>query len=105
MRVISRGPLRDFAAKHPDAEAPLTAWWKVAQRVTWTTIQDVRTTYPQADAVTLRSGTVLTVFNVGGNKYRLIVRIVYKYRLVYVKAVLTHKDYDRGNWRVQRCRD
>jgi mRNA interferase HigB len=99
MRVISRGPLREFAAKHPDAAAPLAAWWKVAQKARWSNIQDVRMTYPHADAVELANDLVVTVFNVGGNKYRLVTRIVYRCHLVYVKRVLTHKEYDRGNWK------
>ena len=83
----------------------MTSWWKVAQAADWKSIQDVRRTFPQADAVELRDGTVITVFNVGGNKYRLLCGIVYRYHVVYVRLVLTHKEYTRGNWKVQLCRE
>lgn len=56
-------------------------------------------TYSHADAVRTRSGEVLTVFNIGGNKYRIVVRIRYDFRLVNVRQVLTHADYDRGRWK------
>src|SRR4051812_49017980 len=104
MRVISRASLREFSAAHPDADKPLTTWWKVAPKADWRSIQDVRRAFPHADAVELGNGSVVTVFNIGRNKYRLITGIVYDYHIVYVKMVLTHKEYDRGNWKVQLCR-
>jgi mRNA interferase HigB len=105
MRVISKPRLRAFWQNHPDAEKPLLAWWKAALKADWTSIQDVRRTFPHADAVELYCGLVVTVFNVGGNKYRLISRIIYEYRRVYVKLVLTHAEYNREKWKVQLCRD
>jgi mRNA interferase HigB len=59
----------------------------------------VRATYRHADAVVTASGERLTVFNVGGNKYRLVVRIRYDYRLVNVRRILTHVEHDRGRWK------
>lgn len=56
-------------------------------------------TYPHADAVKTNRGETLTVFNIGGNKYRLIVRIRYDFQLVNVRAVLTHAEYDQGGWK------
>ena len=64
--IISRKALRDFADSHRDVEAPLDDWYRIAKRSRWTSIVDVRKTYPQADAV-----GEFTVFNVGGNKFRL----------------------------------
>ena len=103
MRVISKARLREFWRAHPDAEKPLTTWWKIALSADWASIRDVRSTFPHADAVELRSGLVVTVFNIGGNKYRLIARIIYDYRRVYIKRVLTHREYDRKNWEDQIC--
>ena len=105
MRVISKPRLRAFWHKYSDAEKPLMAWWKSTLKADWSSIQDVRSTFSHADAVKLSSGLVVTVFNIAGNKYRLIARIVYEYRRVYVKSVLTHAEYNKENWKVQLCRE
>src|SRR2546428_3598006 len=103
MRVISKARLREFWEDHLDAEKPLTAWWKIASRADWASIQDIRSTFPHADAVELYCGLLVTVFNIGGNKYKLISRVIYDYRRIYVKRVLTHKEYDKKNWEAQLC--
>ena len=105
MRVISRRRLREFWQLHHTAERPLKTWWKVATAADWSNIQDVRRAYPSADAVRLYCGLIVTVFDIGGNKYRLITRIIYEYRRVYVKRVLTHREYDQENWKEQLCRE
>ena len=98
MHVFSRPRLLAFSAQYPDAATPLNAWFKLASKAEWTNIHDVRTDYPHADPV----GSCV-VFNVGGNKYRLITRIFYateEFRgHVYVIDPLTHKEYDLGKWR------
>lgn len=99
MRVISLKPLREFWGKHPDAEQPLRNWYKTACGAVWNSLRDVRRTYPHADGVVGDDGQSLTVFNIGGNKHRLVVRIRYDYQLVNVRHVLTHDDYDRGDWK------
>ncbi|MBL8875596.1 MAG: type II toxin-antitoxin system HigB family toxin [Phycisphaerae bacterium] len=98
MRVISLQPLREFWEQHPDAELPLRHWYKVAIAAEWGSIADVRRSYPNADSVSVDSG-VLTVFNIGGNKYRLIARIRYDFSLINIRAVLTHDEYDRDRWK------
>ena len=98
MRVISLRPLRDFWERFPDAEVPLRKWYRVALAAEWRSLAEVRTSYPQADAVGSGESTV-TVFNIGGNKYRLIARIKYTHQLVNVRHVLTHREYDRGDWK------
>jgi mRNA interferase HigB len=99
VRVISLKPLKEFWDQHPDAEEPLRSWYKVALGAEWTSLQDARATYPHADGVRTKSGETLTVFNIGGNKYRLIARIRYDYQLVNVRCVLTHAEYDEGKWK------
>jgi len=94
MHVISAKRLREFWAIHPDAEAPLRAWLKAAERAHWTKPQDVTGEYPYVSFV-----GELAVFNVGGNKYRLVARIHYSNGKVYVLHVLTPADYDRGDWK------
>ena len=99
MRVIGLKPLREFWDQHADAEGPLRQWYKTVSKAQWRSLQDARQTYPHADGVETDDGQTLTVFNIGGNKYRLIARIRYDYRLVNVRHVLTHAEYDKGTWR------
>jgi mRNA interferase HigB len=97
--VISLRPLREFWQRHPDAAQPLRLWYKIAVAADWSSLRDVRRTYPHADGVAARSGSTLTVFNICGTKYRLIARIRYDYQLVNVRAVLTHAEYEEGRWK------
>lgn len=93
--------LREFWHKHPAAEAPLIAWFKVVERADWSDITEVRRLFPHADAVKVSSGAVMTVFNVGGNNYRVVTRIIHEYRRLYVKRVMTHDEYSKGRWKDQ----
>lgn len=97
--MISLKRLREFWSRHPDAEAPLRQWYKLSLHARWQSIRDVRADLPSADGVTNNRGETLTVFNVGGNKYRLIVRIRYDYQLINIRALLTHAEYDKGKWK------
>ena len=99
MRVISLKPLREFWERHPDAEAALRLWYKTATNARWSNLAELRRTYPHADGVKFRNSDTLTVFNIGGNKYRLVVRIRYDYELINVRAVMTHEEYDEGIWK------
>ena len=99
MRVISMKRLRTFWTKYPDAEPALRRWYKIALSSSWGNLQEVRATFSSADGVKTSSGDQLTVFNICGNKYRLIARVNYQFKLVNVRAVLTHKEYDQENWK------
>lgn len=99
VRVISLKALQEFWLRHPDAMLPLRLWFKTALGATWTSLHDVRHTYPHADGVRNADGETLTVFNIGGTKYRLIARIRYDYQLINIRAVLTHREYDEGRWK------
>ena len=92
--MITRRALKEFAASHKTAEKPLDSWYSVAKKANWQNITDVRVSYPQADAV-----GKCTVFDIGGNKYRLIVKIEYKLQTIYIKSVLTHAEYDQEEWK------
>lgn len=94
MRVISRKALRDFADMHRDAETALDDWYRTTKRLRWTSIVDVRKTYPHADAV-----DEFTIFNIGGNKYRLAAYINYRTGKVFIRHVMTHEDYSREDWK------
>lgn len=99
VRVISLKRLRDFWERHPRSEAALRAWYKAVLGADWRSLQDVRVTYPHADGIRTGSGEALTVFNIGGNTYRLVARIRFDYKLVNVWIVLTHAGYDKGTWK------
>jgi mRNA interferase HigB len=99
VRVISQRTLQEFWARHPDAREPLQEWFKTAGTANWLNLCDVRRVYPHADGVQTRHSGTLTVFNICGNKYRLIVRIRYDWKLVNIRAVLTHAEYDREAWK------
>lgn len=94
MRVISRKALRDFSNAHRDAEKPLDDWYRTARRALWSSIVDLRKTYPHADSV----GT-FTVFNIGGNKYRLATHINYRARKIFIRRVMTHDVYSQEEWK------
>jgi mRNA interferase HigB len=93
MRVIALSTLKRFseARMHADARAPLLAWYRHALKADWSAPADVKRDFGTASI--LRDGRV--VFNIGGNKYRLVVWINYPYRVVYVRFVGTHAQYDR----------
>jgi mRNA interferase HigB len=91
MRVVSRKPLREFAVRHPPAKAPLEAWYAEARRADWASFAEVKATYGSADVV---AGNRV-IFNIGGNKYRLVAKIAYRCRTVYVRFVGTHAEYDQ----------
>ena len=94
MHIITRKRLNDFAQKHPDATSALQHWYKEVKSKEFNSFVELRMTFPSADKV-----GKLTVFNVGGNKFRLIAAIHYNRRKVYIRAVLTHHEYDDGNWK------
>lgn len=94
MHVISRKSLRLFWEKHPDSESPLSRWFKIMQKSSYTSFNELRTTFPHADKV-----GELIVFNLGGNKYRLVASIHFNRGRVYVRHILTHAEYDKGAWK------
>jgi mRNA interferase HigB len=96
VRVISKRRLREFWRRDAAARSPLEAWYRVAKDkdLTWSDFHDVRATYGSASLV-----GECVVFNIGGSKYRLIVKINYHTHNVFVRAVLSHKDYDKGTWK------
>jgi len=99
MRIIKRTTLAGYWRRHADAQTPIRQWLTVARAADWTSIRDVRQTFPLADAVVARSGNTVTVFNFGGNDYRLVVSIKYRWGVVYVRDFLTHAEYDKDAWK------
>ncbi|HMN30359.1 MAG TPA: type II toxin-antitoxin system HigB family toxin [Caldilineaceae bacterium] len=93
MRVIAKSTLRTFWQLHPDAEEALQAWYDDTERAVWRTPSSIRATY--ASASFLSDNRI--VFNIRGNRYRLIVHIHYKTQIIYIRFVGTHAEYDRIN--------
>jgi mRNA interferase HigB len=94
MNTIKYKAIKDFVPGHPDAKPSLDRWYKIARKAKWKSLTEVRETFPHADLV-----GELTVFNIGGNNYRLITYINYQYETIYIKAILTHDEYDQGKWK------
>ena len=94
MRVISRKRLKAANERHGDLEGPLETWYRVAKHAKWQNLQEIRRTYPSADSV-----EGYTVFNIKGNDYRLVVKIEYRFGMIFIKNVLTHAEYDKGDWK------
>jgi mRNA interferase HigB len=93
MRVIALSTLKDFWAANPDcmdAKEPVLAWYRHTVKADWASPIDVKADFGQASI--LRDGRV--VFNIAGNKYRLVVWINYPYRVVYIRFLGTHSQYD-----------
>lgn len=94
MHVITRKRLNEFAEKFPDTKTALASWYANMKNGIFSNFAELRAVFPTADRV-----GKLTVFNIGGNKVRLIAAIHYNRRKIYVRAVLTHADYDEGRWK------
>lgn len=98
MRVISKSRLRQFWDQPDceDAEGPLRAWYThvSSKSVGWQTWADVKAAFATASIV----GNCV-VFNIGGNKYRLITRVLYPSQKVFILKTMTHKEYDEDKWK------
>ena len=94
MHVISKKKLREFWDQYPKAKSPLEAWYQIAKQAQWNNFADVRKTFNAADAVGR-----FVVFDIGGNKYRLIAAIHFNRAKLFVRHVLTHAAYDEGKWK------
>lgn len=94
MKIISNSALRAFTLKHPQADAPLRGWRRVIEKNRFENWSELKAAFNSVDRV----GDLL-VFDIGGNKYRLIAYIRFTKQIVYIKAVLTHPEYDKGAWK------
>ena len=94
MHVITHARVVAAQARFPESSRALDFWYRAMKRGRFATFVELRATFGSVDKV----GT-LFVFNIGGNKYRLMTRIRYDYQLINIRAVLTHAEYDRGRWK------
>lgn len=91
MKIFSRGTLRDFWDKYPDSEKSLIAWYELFSKNKFDGPNEIREIFKSADFV----GDNKFVFNICGNKYRLIVKFRYKAQFAFVCFIGTHKEYDK----------
>jgi mRNA interferase HigB len=91
LRVIAKRTLRDFWAKYPDCEQQLKAWYKETEDGSRTGPRDIKKEYPSASFLTNNR----VVFNIKGNHYRLVVKINYSYKMVWIRFIGTHTQYDK----------
>jgi mRNA interferase HigB len=90
LRIIAKRTLREFWEKHPDSQAQLKAWHSEVSNADWDTPQELKQQYGTASI--LKNSRV--VFNICGNTYRVVVWINYKFKLIFVKFIGTHEQYD-----------
>jgi len=94
VRVIGRKALRDFGKVHPDATPSLSNWFKTTRKARWKNLAELRNDFGGADQVGRR-----TVFNIAGNKYRLVARVNYRSRRTFIVHILKHEKYEKGEWK------
>ncbi len=94
MHVITHSRLKVFWQKYPNARLSLQGWYIRTRQARWTNFVELRQIFPSADQV-----GKFTIFNIGGNNYRLIAFVDYEYHKVFIRHVLTHVEYDREEWK------
>ena len=94
MHIISRKSLRDFWGRHPDSQMPLLRWFKIVKKSEFENFAELRLAFPSADKV----GNLIVV-KIGGNKYRLIASVHFNRQKLYIRYILTHREYDKGEWK------
>jgi mRNA interferase HigB len=94
VNVISKRELFEKASRYPDVTVAIQDWFDVARAAEWDSLEDIRKAYQDTDMV-----GALAIFNIKGNHYRLIVRMAFPYRRIYIKEFLTHAQYTKGAWK------
>jgi mRNA interferase HigB len=99
MRVIKEKTIRVMGRRNPEASHGLARWLELVEEGDWRHLADVRTVFRHADEVKVASGRTVVVFNIAGNKYRLIAAIHYDRKNVFVLMLLTHAQYSKDRWK------
>jgi mRNA interferase HigB len=94
MHIVSHKAIRAFCEKQREAQDALNYWYRVAKRAKWTNFIEVKQSFNTADFV-----TPYVVFDIGGNKYRLIAEINFRRQVLFIRSILTHKEYEKGAWK------
>ena len=93
MRIISRKAIREATAKHSEWGASLKTWYKIAKQADWKNFAEVRNSWRNSDVVGR-----FVVFDISHNQCRLIATIKYRWRMVYIRCILGHAEYDEKEW-------
>lgn len=94
MNVVSHKAIRIFCERHRDAGSALDHWYRVAKRATWVNFVELKQAFSTADFF-----APYVVFDIGGNKYRLIAEINFGRRVLFIRGIMTHKEYMKGAWK------
>jgi mRNA interferase HigB len=94
MHIITRKRIKEFIEKYPDSQSSLETWYQIVRHANYDTFNELKQHFSSADYV---DGYV--VFNISGNKYRLIAVVHFNRKKVYIRNILTHPEYDRNKWR------
>jgi len=99
MRIIKPTTVKEWASRHADASGALEKWMTLMEEGEWRNLVEMRAVLSSADEVTVNSGRRVVIFNIGGNKYRLIAAIHYNTQIVYVMLFMTHAQYSKDKWK------
>jgi mRNA interferase HigB len=102
VNVISRRKLRDFFNASPERKQHAGAfenWFRLARKARWRNFEDTRATFGQSDVAKGVKGRTATIFDIGGNKYRIVAHVDYLRQTVLIAAVMDHREYDKNNWK------
>lgn len=100
-RIITQKRLREYAEKYPSARASLTHWEKTIFATEWQQPSDLKQTFNDVDSVKVASGATVYVFNIEGNRHRLVVAIHFNTSLVFILRIMTHSEYNRDQWKLE----
>jgi mRNA interferase HigB len=95
MHVVSHKAIRNFCEEHPQARSAMDRWYRVAKQAAWSSFARVRRTFNTADLVAPH-----VVFDVGGNKYRIVAEMNFSRRVLFVRGIMTHGEYEKGAWKL-----
>jgi len=98
VEIIGKGLLKDFWQQHPQAQNPLRRWVDVVEGAQWHKWNDVKRTFNTADLVH-KGNSKYVIFNISGNRYRLVTAVNYMGELVVIQVALTHEEYDKESWK------
>ena len=91
MRIIAKKTLREFWKRHQDAEQALRSWYDIAKKENWNSFYEIKQQFRNASIV----GNDRIIFNIKGNSYRLVVKVDFNWKVMFIKFIGTHKEYDK----------
>ncbi|MBV9644168.1 MAG: type II toxin-antitoxin system HigB family toxin [Verrucomicrobia bacterium] len=99
MRIIRDSKVGEYAKKYSQASSSVKNWRAVVRRANWKSFEDVKQTFRSADQITVPNGSKVVVFNIAGNAFRLVTSIHWNRGIVYIRRLLTHAQYSKGDWK------